>query len=70
MQSLAFRDMEPASDKNENFYQVVRLMARHNLVLKTWTTDELIRSYHLTHLNPLLQNEFIKLLSRSTEKNL
>lgn len=48
---------------NGNFNQFVKLLSRHNPLMKRWLSDISLRPYKVTYLGPRSQNEFIEMLS-------
>ena len=64
-QGLAFRgDIE----ENGNFFQLLKLVARHSPTLKSWLDDKYSRPYHVTYSSPESQNIFIELLADEIRK--
>lgn len=65
---IAFRGNN--SEENGNFRQIVRLLPRHNPVLKSWMADGPNRMYHSTYLSTQSQNEFIALLGEDVRSTI
>ena len=64
-QGLAFRgDIE----ENGNFFQLLKLVARHSPTLKSWLDDKYSRPYHVTYSSPESQNIYIELLADEIRK--
>ena len=60
---LALRGCEFSDDHSDgNFCEIVRLLSRHNPVMKSWLENRSSRKYHTTYMSPQSQNEFIMLL--------
>ena len=66
-QGLAFRE---DAEENGNFFQIVRLVARHSPTLKSWFDDKYSRPYHATYCSPESQNIFIELLADAIRKEI
>lgn len=64
-QGIAFRGNV---EEDSNFTQIVKLLSRHNLTLKQWLDDSILRPYHVTYLSAESQNEFIHLLGLDVKK--
>lgn len=67
-QGLAFRGSD--TEEGSNYQQIVRLIARHNPVLKVWLDDIKLRPYHTSYLSPTAQNEFIELLGSEVRRHI
>ncbi|KAL4118970.1 hypothetical protein QTP88_011848 [Uroleucon formosanum] len=63
-QGLGFRG--DGDENGGNFMQLVKLLSRHNPLMKRWIEESSSRSYKVTYLGPTSQNEFIELLAKET----
>lgn len=74
-QGLAFRgsarkdSSEEAKQEEGNYLQFIKLMSRHNLVMRDWIENKSLRPYKTTYFSPQSQNEFISLIGQEL-KNL
>lgn len=66
-QGIAFRGN---AEEDGNFVQVVKLIARHNLVMNRWLSDSFLRPYHVTYLSAQSQNEFIELIGKDVQQKI
>lgn len=67
-QSLPFR--ESNKDENWNFQQIVKLVSRHNSLLRKWHEDTCFRPYHTIYLSASSQNEMINVLVTTMHKKI
>jgi len=48
--------------------QLIKLLSRHNPLMKRWIEKSSLWSYKVTYLGSTSQNEFIELLAKETRK--
>ncbi|CAG9814183.1 unnamed protein product [Phaedon cochleariae] len=66
-QGSAFRGNET---DDENFSQIVRLMSRHDYMLKKCLDNRKLRPYHTTYMSSKSQNGFFELLGDGVRKSI
>ena len=64
-QGLAFRENTENKEEetSSNFYQLIKLISRHNPLLNKWLEEKKLRPYKVSYLSPQSQNEFISIIA-------